>query len=240
MTGQNPQHAGTTRRNVLKTGATVATAAVAVPVISGTAAAHFHGPEKPYLNINIKPDSGKNHINLNSEGVVPVAVIQTEFFDPTSKNINYRFGAPDVVEHGKGARPLHDGHAKDVNGDGKCDLVLHFPMEETGFSGDEKYGHLHWEKGHKGAHHGLGGSDQITIVGTNDQSTGGSDKHSSGGGHQHNNGTSSQHSKRNSTQHQSPKTGTRTTQNTHQSMRNYNDGGSFHSLMSKLLKFIPK
>jgi hypothetical protein len=230
MTENNMPNTGTTRRSVLKTGIGAATAAVAVPVMSGTAAAHFHGPDKPYLNIDIKPESAKNHINPNSEGVVPVAVIKTEAFDPTSKNVNYRFGAPDVVKNGGGARPRHDGHVQDVNGDGKCDLVLYFPMEETGFDGDEKFGHLHWEKGQKGAHHGLGGSDRITIVGTKEKSSGSGDQHSNSSSDQHNNNSSNQHNKM----------GDRTTQHTHNSVRQQQDGYSFYSFVSKAIKFIPK
>jgi hypothetical protein len=191
MKENNTRTAGTTRRNVLKMGAGAAAASIVVPVMSGTAAAHFHGPDKPYLDIDIKPESDKNHINPNSGGSVPVAVIQTDTFDPTSENVNYRFGAPDVVEDGDGARPLHDGHVQNVDGDGKCDLVLHFPMKETGFNGDEKFGNLHWEEGHKGAHHGLGGSDRVTIVGGKEKSNGSSnsssDQHSNSNQHQHSN-----------------------------------------------------
>ena len=42
-------------------------------------------------------------------------------------------------------------------------------MEDTGFDGDENVGHLHWETGEKGAYHGLGGSDSVTIVGQGQQ-----------------------------------------------------------------------
>ena len=159
------------RRRFLKAGTGAAVAAIGLPTVSGVAAAHFHGSDKATLNIDIKPDSTENTINPKSEGVVPVAVLHTEEFDPTSQNVNYRFGAQDVVANGGGARPIHDGHATDVNGDGQCDLVLHFPVEDTGFDGDETVGHLHWEKGEKGAHHGLGGSDAITIVGSEKQSS---------------------------------------------------------------------
>ena len=155
-----------TRRRVLKTGAGATAAAVGLPAASGVTAAHFHGPEKPPLTIDIEPESEKNTINPNSNGVVPVAVLQTEEFDPTSENVNYRFGTHEVVKDGGGARPVHDGHVTDVNDDGKSDLFLHFPMKDTGFDGDEEGGHLHWEKGHRGAHHGLGGSDSVTIVGS--------------------------------------------------------------------------
>lgn len=153
------------RRGFLKTGASVAATAIGITTVSGTAAAHFHGPEKSPLEVEIKPGSDENPINPTSNGVIPVAVLQTDEFDPTTENVNYRFGAPDVVKDGGGARPTHGGHVTDVDGDGHDDLLLHFPTENTGFDGDADEGHLHWENGHKGAHHGLGGSDTVTIVG---------------------------------------------------------------------------
>lgn len=139
-----------TRRRVLKTGAGATAAAVGLPAASGLTAAHFHGPAKPTLTIDIKPGSDKNPINPNSNGVVPVAVIHTEEFDPTNENVNYRFGAHEVVKDGGGARPSHDGHVTDLNNDGQSDLLLHFPMEDTGFNGDEEEGHLHWERATEG------------------------------------------------------------------------------------------
>lgn len=140
----------------------MAATAIGITAISGTPAVHFHGPEKPSLYTDIKPESDENPINPNSEGVILVAVLQTEEFDPTSENVNYRFGARDVVKNGGGARLVHSGHVKDVDGD--ADLLLHFLTANAGFNGDEDEGHLHWERGQKGAHHGLDGSDTVTIV----------------------------------------------------------------------------
>jgi len=161
----NPDEPSVARRGFLKAGAGAIAAAVAVPAVSGVASAHYHGDEKPALEVDVKPDSDENTINPKSGGVVPVAVLQTDEFDPTSENVNYRFGAKGVVADGGGSRPLHGGHVEDVDDDGRQDLVLHFPIEGTGFDGDEERGHLHWEKGHRGAHHGLGGSDDVSIVG---------------------------------------------------------------------------
>lgn len=152
------------RRGFLKVGTGAITAAVAVPAVSGVAAAHFPAE----LEIDVKPDSDENTINPKSEGVVPVAVLQNDEFDPTSENVNYRFGAKDVVEGGNGARPIHDGHVTTVDGEDDHErkaLLLHFPVQDTGFDGNEAIGQLHWENGHKGAHHGLGGSDTVTFVG---------------------------------------------------------------------------
>lgn len=160
------------RRRVLKIGAGAATTAVALPALSGSAAAHF--PEQ--LEIDIKPDCEKNTINPTSDGVVPVAVLYTEFegddgntvvFDPTKRDVRYRFGVPDAVDNGNGARPVHCGHAEDVDGDGHDDLVLHFPVAETGFDGDESKGKLRWLR-HESGEHGYSGTDSVTTVGSED------------------------------------------------------------------------
>lgn len=138
----------------------LAATAVGIATLSGQVAAHFPAD----LTIDIKPGSEENPINPDSRGVIPVAVLQTDEFDPTSEDVRYRFGAPDVVADGGGARSAHGGHVEDVNGDGNDDLVLHFPTEETGFDGDESEGRLEWERTEAG-HHGLSGTDTVTIVG---------------------------------------------------------------------------
>ncbi|WP_245977807.1 hypothetical protein [Halopiger aswanensis] len=131
-----------------------------IATFGGHVAAHFPAS----LEVDIKPGSEKNPINPKSNGVIPVAVLQTDEFDPTSEDVRYRFGAPDIVGEGGGARPKHDGHVEDVNGDGRDDLVLHFPIAETGFDGDTSGGRLEWERTEAGEH-GLSGADTVTIVG---------------------------------------------------------------------------
>lgn len=152
----------TTRRNVLRATTGITTVAVGVGALTGRAAAHFPAD----LEVDIKPDSDENSINPNGRGVIPVAVRQTDEFDPTSEDLGYRFGAPDVVEDGGGARPVHGGHIEDVDGDGRDDLILHFPTAETGFDGGDSEGRLEWERTEDG-HHGLSGTDEVTIVGRN-------------------------------------------------------------------------
>ncbi|WP_081704417.1 hypothetical protein [Natrinema sp. J7-1] len=152
------------RRSVLRAGAGLATPAVGITALSGQVAAHF----PTGLEVDIKPGSEKNPINPTSHGTIPVAVLQTDEFDPTSEAVRYRFGAPDVVAEGGGARPAHGGHIEDVDGDGQDDLVLHFPTDETRFDGDESEGRLEWERTEEGAH-GLAGTDTVTIVGRGPQ-----------------------------------------------------------------------
>lgn len=147
------------RRRFLASAAGATATAIAFPAV-GTAAAHF--PED--LEIDIKPGSDENPIKPNARGSIPVAVHHTEAFDPTSEGTHYRFGAPDAVGDGGGARPVRHS-VEDVNGDGDDDLVLHFPADDTGFDGDEDEGALFWER-EEGAHHGLSGTDTVTIVGS--------------------------------------------------------------------------
>lgn len=119
------------------------------------------------VKLDIRPCSDTNAINPNDGGVIPVAIKHTDKFDPVERvNVgSLRFGAPDVVEAGGGASPVHDGHVKDTvpcNGDGKDDLVLHFPTEDTGFEGDEDKGKL---VGRTNDDIPLFGTDNIKIVG---------------------------------------------------------------------------
>lgn len=170
MTDQNQpdtgQQTGTTRRGVLKTGLGAAVGAVTLPLLSRRASAHF--PDK--LEIDIKPGCTRNPINPKSQGVIPVSVSRSEFerdgkhavFDPTERAVRYRFGAPETVESGGGARPAHGGHVE-TRSNAPDILVLHFPMQETGFDGDESIGKLLWERDKSGKH-GYSGTDQVTIV----------------------------------------------------------------------------
>lgn len=148
------------RRTLLKSGVGVAASALALSTLSSTAAAHF--PEE--LDIDVRPGSDSNPINPRSRGVVRVAVAKTKAFDPTTEADRYRFGSPEVVQSGGGARPLFDAHVADVNGDGESELVLHFRIQEAGFEGGESEAELRWERDDSGEH-GLAGRDEVKLVG---------------------------------------------------------------------------
>ena len=64
--------------------------------------------------LDIKPGSDPNSINLKSKGVVPVAVLSDDNFDATTID-------PDTVEFA-GASPLRWA-IEDVDGDGDMDMV---------------------------------------------------------------------------------------------------------------------
>jgi len=78
------------------------------------------------VDIDIKPGSDTNPINLKSNGVIPVAILSSEVFDATTVNVSTLEFGPD------NATPKHNGHLEDVNNDGLIDLVTHYVQKLTG------------------------------------------------------------------------------------------------------------
>jgi hypothetical protein len=156
----------TTRRRVLRGGLGAAAAAVAVPALSGVAAAHF----PPELDIDVQPENAENFIDLGAHESVTVAVHSSEFlssgeretFAPTEAGVRYRFGAARTLRDGAGARPLGEGEATE-SGDGEA-LVLEFPVADTGFDGGEETAWLYWERDESGGH-GYAGFDHVRVYG---------------------------------------------------------------------------
>lgn len=148
-----------TRRTVLRTTAGLAVATTGLAATTGSAAAHF--PRE--LDVDVKPHSTENTINPRSNGVIRVAVLATDEFDPTDADVRYRFGAPDVVAGGGGATLVHH-HTEDVDGDGRDDLVLQFRTQETGFEHGDDEAELRWDRDDS-RQHGLSGRDEIRTVG---------------------------------------------------------------------------
>jgi hypothetical protein len=75
----------------------------------------------PKIMVDIKPGSDTNVINLNSKGVVPVAVLTTDVFD--ARQID-----PATVLFA-GAAPVR-WTLEDVDGDGDLDMLFHFNTQE--------------------------------------------------------------------------------------------------------------
>lgn len=78
-------------------------------------------PSAIIVSIDIKPGSFPNSINLNSNGVVPVAVLTTDTFDATTIDVGT------IVFAGA---PIVNSNFDDVNGDGRLDMVCFFKTQK--------------------------------------------------------------------------------------------------------------
>lgn len=104
------------------------------------------------VDIDIKPGSDPNSINLGSKGVVPVAILTTTDFDATTVD-------PTTVIFA-GASPVR-WTEEDVDEDADIDLLFHFKTQELALDGDSTEAAL------TGATTGgdpIVGSDSVRIV----------------------------------------------------------------------------
>jgi hypothetical protein len=104
--------------------------------------------------IDIKPGSYPNSININSKGVIPVAILTTDDFDAADVD-------PETVRFGPAeARPVHYA-LEDVDGDGDIDMILHFKTQETGIAPGDTEASLTGEtySGHK-----IVGTDSVRVI----------------------------------------------------------------------------
>ena len=84
------------------------------------------------IEIDIKPGNKEfSVLNPNAKGVVPVALLSNEKFDPFSVELGtLRFGR--LGDEASLVRCLKDG--RDLNGDGKPDRICHFDIEKANFN----------------------------------------------------------------------------------------------------------
>ena len=95
------------------------------PGATVTLAAPGVGPQP--VDIDIKPGSYPNAINLGSNGVIPVAILSSDTFDATTVDPETVFLAgAGVAVRGKGNKLASQ---EDVNGDGLTDLVVKLETE---------------------------------------------------------------------------------------------------------------
>jgi sugar lactone lactonase YvrE len=100
---------------------------------SGNDRVRLVGDDVIAIDVDIKPGSIPNSINLLEQGVLPVAILGSESFEASAVD-----GASLTFAPGEAA-PAHDlsdpvvfaDHLEDVNSDGIVDLVSHYRTEET-------------------------------------------------------------------------------------------------------------
>jgi len=95
-----------------------------------------------FFEIEIRPGCDRAPISPDGRGVIPVAVRQTDEFDPTSESVRYRSVRPTSSVTAAVPDPINDGHVIGADRDGRSALLLFFRADETGFDGDESTGQL--------------------------------------------------------------------------------------------------
>ncbi|WP_423747571.1 hypothetical protein V5735_23730 (plasmid) [Haladaptatus sp. SPP-AMP-3] len=161
VTRDNDDATSTGRRRFLAGGIGLAASTVVIGRTTPVAEAHF----PPELDIDVEPGTDTNPVSPGTDGYVLVAVHSTEAFDPTEKAVRYRFGTPERIDAGNGARPAFGGTETAIGGDGATDLLLHFPVAKTGFGACTNPGQtakLVWERDEHGEH-GYSGTDDVTV-----------------------------------------------------------------------------
>ena len=114
-----------------------------------------------HVNIDVKPGSFPNAINMRSNGVVPVALLGSAEFDVHGVDTRtVTFGPMHHHEHGGGTAALRYAF-EDVNGDGYMDLIFHFATRATGLTSSDTEACLHGE--HEGHH--FCGHDSVKVIG---------------------------------------------------------------------------
>jgi hypothetical protein len=86
------------------------------------------------VNIDVKPGSDKNPVNLKSQGVLPVAILSSADFDATQVNTaTVTLGDPIVIDAGGQAILASKSSIEDVDGDGLLDIVLFFDSAQLAY-----------------------------------------------------------------------------------------------------------
>lgn len=81
------------------------------------------------VDIDVKPGSAVNSINVKSHGTTPVALLCSSTFDPVTVDTSTVVMGTDASTSGATAQHCA---LEDINGDGCLDLVCHFATQDLG------------------------------------------------------------------------------------------------------------
>ena len=90
----------------------------------------FVTPPAIIIPIDIKPGSDPNSININSRGVIPVAILTTDEFNAQDVNA-------ETVRFGPSGAYAEQYALEDVDDDGYIDLILHFRTRDAGIAPED-------------------------------------------------------------------------------------------------------
>lgn len=125
----------------------------------GLAAEGLYDPT--VVTIDIRPHEFPNVVDLQVPGSLPVAILSTAGFDATGVVP----GSLRLAGASLGGAAEHPGdigaRTEDVNGDGRPDLVVEFPVERLGFSRHDVVADL-WGQTRRGTP--FGGADLVQLV----------------------------------------------------------------------------
>jgi hypothetical protein len=113
------------------------------------------------VEIDIKPGSSPNAINMGSHGLIPVAIFSEVDFDATTVDADtIELSGLTVAARGKGNKLM--AHTEDVDGDGLLDLVVH--VATANFDPESQQNGVAVLTGETSDGEPIEGSDEITLV----------------------------------------------------------------------------
>ena len=145
----------------MKTIRSLLLALIFVSLLSGYAAWPAAAQEMDHLHVNVdvRPGTDDNTINLNSRSTIPVALFGAADFDVSNVDLSTVGFGPMHMEGG--AAPVKVRFV-DINRDGYRDILFHFRAQETGLQPGDTEACLHGML-LDGTH--FCGHDTVTVIG---------------------------------------------------------------------------
>ena len=100
------------------------------PYTTGKGTILKYTPTVSRVDIDVKPATEPNNVNLKSKGLLPVAILGSSSFDVTAVNpATINIGVVQLASRGSAKTPKLAYSLSDVNSDGYLDLVANFEIQ---------------------------------------------------------------------------------------------------------------